>query len=331
MRRSVKRLWAPAALLWIAHFATVSAAQEPVAEPNSPEPLLAQPSNELDRWIPSLSIAMGLLVQNTAGEFETGDIQGPWVPDASFPTPAQIRPGASGTERVFAPIASISFEFMTPGLRSVPFLPEIEIPGKPRLFLHGDVTPTFGPAYRNAKSGDPGQLELPEALVKDNRVVREDIIAGQGGRLKSQVERWSFAAGAGIAITADIFERRLRIKPSFEWMTEEIEGSIDVHRAVALVANARTRDDFRFIRLSGSRTKRYHGIGAGIEFELDTRRAGPFLLSVFGAARGYRFMGDLDFSGTVRNKFGESATYRFENKRYAYRGAVGIRIRLAPQ
>jgi len=351
MRISVKRLWGLLGLLGVTHLATASAAQDSTTEPNSPEAAgpAIELADELDRWVPSLSIAMGLMLQDIEGELESGEIQGPWLPQGIITVPSpQIRPGASGQDHALSPLANISIELMTPGLRAIPFLPDIELPGKPRLFVHGDVIPTFSPSYRTAKEGEPGPNELPEELTIQNFPVFEAVISGQGSVLESQVQRWVFAAGAGIAITTDIFERRLRIKPSFEWMTEEIEISGEVRRAAAINNpfppgnGPRTRDDYRFIVLEGAKKKRFYGIGAGIEIEMDASRAGPFLFSVFADARGYRFMGNRKIEFTARNEFGvgecindptqpcsEEATFKIQKDRYAYRTSVGFRVRLA--
>ena len=40
---------------------------------------------------------------------------------------------------------------------------------------------------------------------------------GQGSRAKLQVRRWVFGAGAGVAFTASVFDRTLRLKPSIEY------------------------------------------------------------------------------------------------------------------
>jgi hypothetical protein len=72
-------------------------------------------------------------------------------------------------------------------------------------------------------------------------------------------------------------------------------------------------------------------MGAGMELEMDTRRSGPLLVSMFANVRVYRFMGDRKINIKAKNSFDEEAKFRFELKRYTYRTAIGIRFRFAPE
>ncbi len=313
-----------AGLVYLAMFAGRSIAQ---AETNGPL-AIAPPKDEIERWVPSFSAALGMSLQKTSGDFVTGDILDPaWVRDSVFfPSPTISAPDA-GEDLAFAAIASFSFEFMTPGLLTLPGFAEIEVPGRPRLFAHADAVPSFSPEYRTAKTGDPG----PPSLPLENSSNPETIVVGQGGVEKLHTRRWQFAAGAGVAFTADLWERRFRIKPSFEYMTHEVAITGEVRRAAGLILTPTEMDDYRFIHLSTATKKRFHGLGVGLEIEQDTRRAGPVLLSVFAGVRGYYFLGDLDMVAIARNSFGETATFRARAARYAYRGAVGVRVRFAPE
>ena len=58
---------------------------------------------------------------------------------------------------------------------------------------------------------------------------------------------------------------------------------------------------------------------------------GPFLLSVYGAGRGYHLFGKLDETLTASNEFGESATWSFDRERWAWRAGAGLRFRLIPE
>lgn len=329
MRISVKRLRAITGLLGLAQvfaFAPPLLASSESDEPNGP-PLIAEPTDELDRWIPSLSIAMGLMIQESTAGYLTGEVQGPWV--QVFPASPRISPSASGNDRNFAPAASVSIELMSAGLRTIPWFPDIEAPGKPRLFVHGEVIPSFPHAYQPAKTGDVD--DFANGFEPGRGINSEEVIFGQGGTLETELQRWQFGAGAGVALTVDFWGRRMRVKPSFEYLTQEVKVSGVIHRAIAQNATPADLNDHRFIVLKGSKTKRFHGMGAGIELELDTRRAGPMLLSIYSNARGYRFMGDLGFRLTERNEFGEGASFQFDLDRYGYSASIGIRVRFAPE
>lgn len=334
MRISVKRLRAKLGLIGAVHAAvlfaffafSVTFADGAWAEPNGPE-LIAPPVDELDRWVPSISIDMGLMIQQSSAGLVTGVIKGPWV--QSFPAVPRIRQSASGTDNTFAPTAAVSLEFMTRGLRSIPMLPEIKIPGAPRLFVHGDAIASFTQPYRTAKNGDVDDFEL--GFTANAGINNEQIILGQGATAQSRVQRWQYSAGVGIAITTDLLGRRLRIKPSFEWFTQEVEFKGTVQRAAATDPQPRSFDGMRLIVLTDKTTKRFHGIGGGVELEFDTKRAGPLMVSMFGMARVYRFMGDLTHELSDINTYGEEARFRFELKRYTYRTSIGIRLRFAPE
>ncbi len=323
MRFSVKRLWATTALFAVVQALAVAPPITANDEPNGPE-LIAGAVDELDRWVPAVSIDMGLMIQETAAGFLTGGIKDPaWV--QAFPASERIRQSASGDSRPFAPVSALSLEFMTPG---IPY-----IPTRPRMFVHGEVIATFPHAFRTAKNGDVDEFTLGfpaigGRIAGDNT---EQVIGGQGGTLKSKLQRWQFAGGAGIAFTADLWERRIRVKPSFEYLTQEIEVSGLIKRATAIIDRPRDFDDHRLIILKASKTKRYHGMGAGMELEMDTRRSGPLLVSMFANVRVYRFMGDLKINLKAKNSFDEEAKFRFELKRYTYRTAIGIRFRFAPE
>jgi hypothetical protein len=320
MRFSVKRLRATTALFVVVQALVVAAPITANDEPNGPEQI-AEAVDELDRWVPAVSIDMGLMIQETTAGFLTGGIKDPaWVPVA--PASRRIRQSASGNSRPFAPVSSLSLEFMSPG---IPY-----IPTRPRMYVHGEVIASFPHTFRTAKNGDVEDFQVgfsPQQRPGNS----EQVIRGQGGTLKSRLQLWQFAGGAGIAFTADLWGRRIRVKPSFEYLTQEIEVSGLIKRATAIIVNPRTFDDHRLIILTASKTKRYHGMGAGMELEMDTRRSGPLLVSMFANVRVYKFMGDLKVKLKDKNSFDEEATFRFELKPYAYRTAIGIRVRFAPE
>jgi len=323
MRFSVKRLWATTVLFAVVQAMAVAPPITANDEPNGPE-LIAGAVDELDRWVPAVSIDMGLMIQETAAGFLTGEIKDPaWV--QAFPAIDRIRQSASGNSRPFAPVSTLSLEFMTPG---IPY-----IPTRPRMFVHGEVIATFPHTFRTAKNGDVDEFTLgfPPIGGRTAGDNTEQVIGGQGGTLKSKLQRWQFAGGAGIAFTTDLWGRRIRVKPSFEYLTQEIEVSGLIKRATAIIDRPRDFDDLRLIILKASKMKRYHGMGAGMELEMDTRRSGPLLVSMFANVRVYRFMGDLKVNLKAKNSFDEEAKFRFELKRYTYRTAIGIRFRFAPE
>ncbi len=96
--------------------------------------------------------------------------------------------------------------------------------------------------------------------------------------------------------------------------------------------------DFRQILLESKRTKRFHGLGPGLEIETDAGRFGPLVTSVFLSGRVYSLFGNLDIRGTAFNTSDpdplaqqENARFSSEVGRWLYRGSVGVRLRWAPK
>jgi hypothetical protein len=173
---------------------------------------------------------------------------------------------------------------------------------------------------------------VPAPREVDNNV-EEVTVRGQGSRAKAQVKRLVLSGGGGVAFSLDLFERRIRIKPSFEYLREEIDLIGSVRRVVKLTQTVNPRqpqplDGFRQVVLATSGEQTLEAIGPGLEIEADTLRLGPFLLSVYAAGRGYHFLEKLDETLTATNEFGESATWTFEGESWAWRGGVGLRFRL---
>ena len=270
---------------------------------------------------------MGLLLQRAAADAQTGDIQLAGI-DVPQPNPTIAAPD-SGKDLMFAPVTHVSMELMTPGLQYIPFVPDFEIPGRPRLFAHGDVAVSFAQEYNVTNTGDVGDFVLPEGVT----IPREFDVLGQGSRGQAQVDSLAWSAGVGVAITLDVFERRVRIKPSFEWIREKIDISLEVRR-LQKISNATPfvlSENFRHILLSDSKKKVFHGIGPGLEIEVDSKRAGPFVVSAFMGARLHRIMGSLKVDLEPTNEAGEEAELHYRNNRWAYQAFLGIRVRLVPE
>jgi len=305
-----------------------------------------KPKDETERWVPAFSIYSGVLVQKAKSTIDTGPILGDCVPPAlSHDTEhcnRQVRPTAvvdirrndpvppiefvttRGDDLMVTPFVAGSLELMTPGLTSVP--------GRPRLFVHGDAAVSFAFTRDIAKEGVPDAFEVSPNVTHPN----EATILGQGSNLTAEVKPLLISAGAGVAFTVDAWERRLRIKPSVEYLREEIEVTAVVHRAVQtrldpVPTTEEFPDGFRLIELSGGKQRFFHGIGPGLEIEADAGRAGPLMLTVYIAGQAYAFLGDLEMEISDTNEDGETAMWRFEKNRWGFRSGVGLRFRWVPE
>ena len=282
--------------------------------------------DELERWVPALSISLGMLLQRGSADSDSSDILGP----DPLSVPVQmLRPPASGSNLLFAPVAYASLELMTPGLLYVPFVTDIAIPGRPRLFVHGDVAASFSQKYDLAKEGKVGEFVPPSGIP----IPKENEILGQGSRGQAYVDTLVWSAGGGLALTFDVFDRRIRIKPSVEWIREKVVVIGDLRRLVKQTNSLPPNklDGFRKIILAGHNTKTLNGIGPGLEIEVDSKRAGPFVVSTFMGARAHRMFGNMDIDVKATNQYDETFEVRYKNSRWAYQGFFGIRIRLIPE
>jgi hypothetical protein len=315
-----------------------------------------KPKDETERWVPAFSIYSGVLVQGAQGTIDTGPILGTentpdgGVPGKCVPPPnspdtkdhcnRQIRPTflvlqdeeipplesvtTRGDDLMVTPFVGGSLELMTPGLTS--------LPGRPRLFVHGDAAASFAPTRDVAKEGSPDEFEVSPKVEKPSELAVE----GQGSKTTVDIKPLLISAGAGVAFTVDARERRLRIKPSVEYLREEIEVTGVVHRAMQtgippIPPPEDFPEGFRLIELSGGKKQVFHGVGPGLEIEADTARAGPLMLTLYLAGQAYAFLGDLEMEFSDTNEDGETATWRFEKNRWGFRAGVGLRFRWVPE
>jgi hypothetical protein len=291
---------------------------------------------EIERWVPSFSLYFDALGQKASGSATSGNVLGPPLPSGCGGTGGgslcpgsnlKLRPDSASSDTDVAPLVGASLELMTPRLFDAAL--------RPRLFAHGDAAASFGFERNLAGEASPGTFLVPPPREADNDV-EEVTVKGQGSRARAQVRRLVLSAGGGVAFSLDLFERRVRIKPSFEYLREEIDLIGGLRRVVKLSAPVDPRgpsplEGFRLVVLKASAKKRLDAIGPGLEIEADTLRMGPFLLSIYAAGRGYHFFGNLDDTLTATNEFGETATWTFEKERWAWRAGVGLRFRLIPE
>lgn len=312
----------------------------------------SEPRDESQRWVPSFGLFFDALGQKLDGAVTTGRVLGPPLslggcerstidgPTGTrtpglCPTaranPTQILPDDEGDDTSVAPLVGASLELMTPS----PFDGWL----RPRLFLHGDGAAAFSFERNVAGVEGPGEFALPPGIFINNpQDVRQDIqelaIGGQGSRARIQVRRFVWSGGAGIAFSFDWLGRRIRVKPSFEYLHQEMDLIGVVQRAVKLEApfvSAVDLSGFRQLSLTQKEQRSYDGIGPGLELEVDAARLGPFLSSVYLMGRGYHLLGDLETTLSATNEFGETATWTFRPDRWVWRGGVGFRFRWLPE
>ena len=267
----------------------------------------------------------------------------------------------AGKDLFLTPTVGASLELMTPGLQSVPL--------KPRLFLHGDASLAFAFNRAVAKEGVPEGVKIP--LVPDGPgsttlwigpTTNEKQVQGVGSKTEGQVQTLVFSGGMGSALTLHLWERPFRIKPSFEFLRQDVEVSGRLTRAFRkdtgiagqtvpgnppLVIAAAPAAFVTPIDLEASDTETFYGIGPGLELEMDAARAGPVMLTVFVSGQAYRMLGNRDVQltasqtitdpaiiaapGDPANQATVSAKFDFSLHSWAYRSGVGLRFRWLPE
>ena len=277
--------------------------------------------DETERWIPSFAITSGIIAQSgkavasnravnpTNGSTEpfkrlvwssseapggcwNGVISPPPSPDACPVVVEQAAPYdpngagvASGNRVLFAPLVGGNLELMTPGISS--------LPGRPRGFIQAGVEASFGFDYSVAKTGKPG--DMGPALKGTPQELSS--VQGRGSATFAEIASPLYFAGAGVAFTAEVLGRRIRIKPSFEWMSQQVKVRGKTHFAVQLNGGGQlTEIPYQLLYMGAEDKLKLNGIGPGLELEIDTVRLGPFMLSLGIFGRAYHYLGNLDVS-----------------------------------
>lgn len=307
------------------------------------------------RWVTSLAATSGVVLQTQDGSVDSCLFANPANATGSCPAPGStpLRPSSSDNDLAIFAFVGANLELMTPAL---------PIPARPRLFLAGEILPSFADERDLAGEGDPSCVSGPEPgdpcardedpLNPRNTPFGENSANGQGSVTTTTYETLSFGASLGVAFPVRVGERQLRIKPSFGWFSYEAEASGQLVDAECEPPSRCTDVDggvppppppgavlpgsFRETMLSGSDTKRFHAIGPGLDVEMDTGRYGPLGTSIFLGGRAYRTLGDTTLEIQSTQVYGNdglplanqavSARWEAEFEPWVFRAGVGLRI-----
>jgi len=296
------------------------------------------------RWVPSLAITAGITIQPEHKGSADSFIQDTTNP--TFPPPT-LRDPVSGDDTAVSPFVGGAIELMAPAL---------PIPTRPRLFIGGEVLPTFAPGRDVAIQGDPKCVRGPERGVpcardedgSRRRSFGEDSLNGTGSQVEARVGTTIFAAHVGVAFPFAFGERQFRIKPSFGWINFKVssfglvvDGACDPTAPengactdyTPNVAGPTLPGFLRETHLSARDSKRFNGIGPGLDLEMDTGQFGPFGVSVFMGGRAYVVLDDRKMTFGATETFNDqigndeaSALFEVEIDKWMYRAHVGVRL-----
>ena len=265
-----------------------------------------------ERWVPAGSIfTMGMPDKRVA--------------QASSDT----MPDQEGDSTGFPWSLGLSGEIATPVIA--------DLPGRPRLYAHGDVSWAFDTEEPVVSSGDPGAP--PFSPSSANPVV--ETIENVGSAVRIEAKPLVLSGGVGAVFSFEAFERDFRLRPSIEWIYRRdtintVLGSGENEVAGNLCGPCRT------LFIQAQTEKGFHSLGPGIELEVDAARTGDFLIGFFGAFRAYRVLGDrkadLVSTGAWERTDGQPTARadtvfrtRYEREPWSYRFGLGIRFLWSPE
>ena len=254
---------------------------------------------------------------------------------------------ASSTEAISPslPSSAASLELMTPAL---------PIPTRPRLFLSGEILPTFAIRPRRRGGRGPRLHQRPGEPVRpcasDDTTVAPDQLrrgrrqrpghqddrAGRHARLRREPAGWPFRPGSGSASSGSSPPSggsTTRSTPRDSWSMRSAIRRTAVRTSSISGLSATASCARPPSRRSDSRT--FNGIGPGLDIEMDAGRYGPLGVSLFlGAARLPRpgrsddHLQHLRDPSTTRLGMDDVAIADFEVEvePWMYRAHVGIRF-----
>jgi hypothetical protein len=312
-------------------------------EESAPSEQPSERSKQLgaDRWVPSLAVVSGVTYQKW-----DADVSSTCTGCTNLATEPLARPSASGDDNDVTPFVGGQLELMTP---------ELPLPLSPRLFVGGGMVAAFGTDRQVANEGNPGPIESPLLTPDtDASVVIESAMLGQGSRTSAEiVDDWIYEAHAGLAFPLEFLGRQFRLKPSAGWIHYEIDVEGRVADAECSQRNATSvtltncnpltpippsvAGVLREIQLSGNDSGSFHGIGGGLDLEMDVFHIGPFGSALFIGAHAYKVLGEreIEFSSSAsfpnNDGFGlgpaeYSASHSLEVDPWFYRMGLGFRM-----
>lgn len=299
---------------------------------NSPKTRLP---SDADHWIPSLAVEGGISFQ----KWNAG-VESLICPGCTFPDPAAepLQPSGAGDDRDSTALIGIQLELKSP---------QLNLPGKPRFFVSGEIAPTFGNERDVVSIAMPGEIRSPSA--SPNAPFSAFIAAGQGAEVTMQRDELTFGASVGLAFPVEAFGRKLEIRPSFNWtrFDVELDGFVSDAECAPVILGGGTpgtqcntppnSPNMGFLRATQIRTstdETFDGIGPGLHIEMEAMRSGPIQTSVFAGTRIYRILGSKrleiqDGPTTVSDQLGTDqnfARFGFTVDEWVYRFGVGVRV-----
>jgi hypothetical protein len=218
------------------------------------------------------------------------------------------------SQALLFPSIGFSLELMSPVV--------IDLPGKPRAFVHADLLPILTTDRKLAFEGAPGPFGFPDAVSYP-----EEAIEGQGSRTSMDLASLAYGFGAGIAFSFDWMGYEFKLKPSVEYYRSSGTFRGIVSRAFR-PSNAVPID--RLVQLTFRERRTWDAVGGGVELEVKAIQTGRIEGVIFVTGKGFSSIGDRSISGTVANPatpVDDMARFRYKAAPTLYSFGVGFRLR----
>lgn len=286
----------------------------------------------VDDWALTIGATVGIDFHRATGSSRTSVVR----PDAIDTNPQLVRPATRGDVLITTPTAGIDVGIISPRLLSEEW--------SPRFFAHGSIEGAFAADTTPNAEGSRGNLRAPRDGFGDPiPFFEEDSILGQGTRGKIVVDELQLRAGLGAVFSLEVLDRRVQIRPSIEYIRKRVESSMGLTRAIQILQPLAPRttmtglSDARATVIDIPFTSTLHGIGPGLEVEVDASRAGPLIVTVYAGVKAFHLIGDLEEEGTRASTTSnpafppETATFSFEFDQWVTRIDTGVRLRWQPE
>lgn len=273
---------------------------------------LAEPEDPMDgprgaaRWLPALGIASVLNLQSIEGLAESP--QRARADDEHL----KVFAGMEGHLELASPVLFSGF-------------------GSPRLFVRGGAGRQWDSVHLTAE-GKPGQPRVN--LLPNGNQPPVPGVSGQGTGVRTEFSPYFYTASAGLVFTLPFAERDLRLKPSIEYRRGAVEIEALVSDAVSIAGDPNCPC---LLGLLGRKDQQDHDmLGAGLELEVDTQRAGSVMLSLFISTQAYRVLTGRKLKVAASGFYDDGTTpldlrARTFLDEWSFRAGVGLRLRWLPE
>ena len=289
--------------------------------------------------VPVLALSLGVASFAHAG-MESPEARGQWIPSLSAEGGARVvesqatvsspRGDFDGDNRALFGYLGFGLQLMTPAW--------FDLPASPRIFVRAGVATSLDGEARIANDGGPGEIVIP-ILDNNNDGIPDGLtpvaaVKGQGSTTAARSEPMLVTAALGIDLSMTVLERRVHVKPSFEWIMQEdrIVGSVGFVESLTMGSDeCPCRTGFA----SGETTETFHSLGMGLEIEAEAGRMGPVLVGVYAGGQAYYAL-DRKVEVTGSGQFSDGSgsltvNSTYEREEWDYRAGVGVRFHWLPE